>query len=95
MVLSVQCNAGTRIIRAEDTLPGFGTVWFDNRCITNILSLLKAKNKYHVMYDSAEVNQFNMVIPNKEVLLNESHNGLYYYDMEDRDLVPVNMGEEN
>ena len=47
------------------------------------------------MYDSAEVNQFNMVIPNKEVLLNESHNGLYYYDMEDRDLVPVNMGEEN
>ena len=36
-----------------------------------------------------------MLIPNKEVLLNDIHNGIYYHDMEDRDLVLVNMVEEN
>ena len=41
----VHCNAVTRIIRTEATLPVFGTVCFDNRCITNIISLSKAKNK--------------------------------------------------
>ena len=36
-----------------------------------------------------------MVIPNKEVLFNESKNGLYYHDTEDCDLVLVNTVEEN
>ena len=39
----VRCNAVTSIIRTEATLPVFVTVWFDNRCITNILSLSKEK----------------------------------------------------
>ena len=39
----VRCNSVTRIIRTEATLAGFGTVWFDGRCITNIISLSKAK----------------------------------------------------
>ena len=47
------------------------------------------------MYDSAEGNQFIMVMPDKEVLFNESRNGLYYHDMEDYDLVLVNTVEEN
>ena len=38
-LVSVHYNAGTRIIITEGTLPGFGTVWFDDRCIANILSL--------------------------------------------------------
>ena len=29
--------------------PGFGTTWFDDRCILDIISLLKAKNNYRVM----------------------------------------------
>ena len=49
--LCVHCNAGKMIIRMEATLPGFGTVLFDDRCIANILSLPKAKNYYRVMYD--------------------------------------------
>ena len=47
------------------------------------------------MYDSAECNQFIVVITNKEVLFNESRNGLYYHDMEDCDLVLVDTVEEN
>ena len=63
--IRVHCNAGTRIIMTEATLPGFGTVLFDGRCIAKIISLSKEKNKYCIIYDSAEGNQFNIVIPNK------------------------------
>ena len=47
------------------------------------------------MYDSAEGNQFVKVMPNKEVLFNESRNRLYYHDLEYYDLVLVNTVEEN
>ena len=47
------------------------------------------------MYDSAEDNQLIMVMPEKEVLFNEIHNGLYYHDLEDFDLVLVNTVKEN
>ena len=47
----VHCNSVTRIIRTEATLIGFGTVWFYDKCIANILSLSKSKNKYCIMYD--------------------------------------------
>ena len=95
MFIRVHCNAGTSILRTEDTLPGFGTVWFDDRCIVNILSLLISKNKDRVMYDIEEVNQFIMGMPDKEVLLNEIRNGIYCHDTEDRDLVLVKTVEEN
>ena len=41
------------------------------------------------MYDSEEGKQFIMVMPNKEVLLNDSRNELYYHDLENRDLVII------
>ena len=36
-----------------------------------------------------------MVVTDKEVLFNESRNGLYYNDPEDRDLIIINTVEEN
>ena len=47
------------------------------------------------MYDSAEGNTFIMVIPQKEVLFKQIQNGIYYHDLEDRDLVLVSTVEEN
>ena len=47
------------------------------------------------MYDSAEGNQFIMVMPGKKVLFNKIRNGMYYNDIEDCDLVLVNTVEEN
>ena len=38
--IRVHCNAGTRIIKTEATLPVFVTMWLEYRCIANILSLL-------------------------------------------------------
>ena len=50
----VHSNSKTRIIMTESTFPGFVTVWFGERCIMNILYLLKSKNNYRIIYDSAE-----------------------------------------
>ena len=57
----VHCNAVTSIIITEVTLPRFGTIWYDGRCILDILSLLKAKNKYRIMYNSTEGNQSDIL----------------------------------
>ena len=46
------------------------------------------------MRNSAEGNQFIVVMLDKEVLFNESLNVIYYHDMEDFDLVLVNTVEE-
>ena len=93
-VFRFHCNSEKMIIRAEATLPGFGIIWFDNRCTANILYLSKAKNMYRVMYDGSEGNQFIMVMPKREVLSNDIHNGIYYNDLEDRDLAVVNRAVE-
>ena len=74
--LRVLFNSRTRTIIKEATLPGFGAVWFDNRCTMNILYLLKK-----IVHDSVEAKKFIMVMPNKEVILNESHDGINYYDL--------------
>ena len=41
------------------------------------------------MHDSAEGNQFIIVMPNNKALFNESRNGIYYHGMEGLDLVLV------
>ena len=70
-------NSGTRITRKEETLPSFRNIWFGNRCIANILSLLKAKNKYRVIYYSEKGNQFIIIIPDKDILFKVNRNGIY------------------
>ena len=45
------------------------------------------------MYDSAEGNQFIMVITNRGFLFNESCNGVYYHYLEDCDFILFKMVE--
>ena len=47
------------------------------------------------MYDSAEGNQFIVVITYKEIMFNYIRNGLYYHHLKYRDSVLVNTLEEN
>ena len=70
------CNLGICIIKTEANLPGLGTIVSDEICITNILYQSKAKNRDRVMYDITEGNQFIVVLPDKEVLFKDIHNGL-------------------
>ena len=46
------------------------------------------------MYYRTEGDQFIMDMPDKEVLINEIHNGFYYHVLEDLYLVIVNTVEE-
>ena len=95
LFMCVHFDSGAKTIRTEGTLLRFGTNCFDDRYITNILSLSKVKEIFRIMYDSAEGNQCIMVIYAKDVVFNERQNGIYYHDLEDHYLVIFNTVEDN
>jgi hypothetical protein len=55
-----------------------------------ILSVLHVKKRFPIRYDSANGNQFVVVKPDKEIIFNESKEGLYYHDTANRAVVMVN-----
>jgi len=46
--LSLHCNASIAMVNKVGDLPGYGTVWFYEDGIANILSVNNVKKKYHV-----------------------------------------------
>ena len=48
------------------TSPGYGTIQFDPKALTNILSLKFMKEKYHMSYDSNEQGRFIDTKPDGE-----------------------------
>ena len=73
----------------------YGEVWYHPKAMTNILSMTNVKKKYRVTYDSDGVDRFTIHKPNRLVHFNCSKNGLYYHDMDSRDITLVNTIEEN
>jgi hypothetical protein len=61
--LDLHCNAGTRRIHTVGDLPGYGTVWYDPDGISNILSMSRVIQKYHVSFDSEQGNTFIVTKP--------------------------------
>ena len=57
--LSLHCNAIATVNNIGD-LPGYGTVWFYEDGIANILSLNNVKKKYRVTYDSNAYDCFEV-----------------------------------
>jgi len=60
MALSLHCNAGIAMVNKIGDLPGYGTVWFYEDGIANILSLNNVKKKYRVTYDSTAYDCFEV-----------------------------------
>ena len=56
--LTVHCNAGVMTTNLVGDLSGYGTVWFHQQGIANILSLHNVAEKFHVQYDSRTNNHF-------------------------------------
>ena len=79
----------------KGTLSGYGDVWYDNRAMTNILSLNNMKKKYKITYDSSKGDRFTVHKPDKLVHFTCSKNGLYYHDTRNRQINLVNTVEEN
>ena len=79
--MKIQCNAGTRVTNLVGDLPGYRPVWFDSRAIANVLSLKLMKERYHVKYNSREMEGFVVTKPNGDQFnFIESSSGLYYLD---------------
>lgn len=82
--MTVHCNAGSRTTNLVGDLAGYGTVWYDPLAIANILSLKRVRDKYHVLYDSADRGTFLVIKPDGQTLeFAESDRGLYYLDAKD------------
>ena len=78
--MRIHCNAGSRLTNYAGDLPGYGTVWYDPKAITNISSLHRVRDRYHISYDSA-YQQFIVTKPcGKEFIFKESEGGLHYLD---------------
>jgi len=77
--LSLHCNAGIATVSKVGDLPGYGTVWFYEDGITNILSLNNIKKKYHVTYDSTACDCFEVhKVGGTKHVLKPSKKGLFY-----------------
>ena len=83
--MNIHFNAGIASTSMVGDLPGYGTVWYHPKGITNILSLSCIIEKgYHVTFDSKDGD--NKLIVNKPDvgtprIFTQSDCGLYYTDM--------------
>jgi hypothetical protein len=50
------------------TLKNYGTVWYSNSAITNILSLAQVKKKFPIKYDSTPGNHFIVIKPDRNIV---------------------------
>jgi hypothetical protein len=66
--LKIHCNAGTKEVNQVGTLKNYGTVWYSNSAITNIISLSRVKKKFPITYDSKINNEFHVIKPYKHVV---------------------------
>jgi hypothetical protein len=75
--LKVHCNAGTKVVNHVVTLRNYGTVWFNEDVIANILSMSLVRKKFPVRYDSVASDQSIVSKPDKDVIFSSSRSGLY------------------
>ena len=59
--INIHCNAVIASRNWAGNLERFGTVWYHKKGITNILSLAKVKENYHVTHDSQDGKSFLVV----------------------------------
>ena len=58
--MDIHCNAGIMSTTLVGDLPGYGTVWFHEGGIANILSLARVKDKFTVVFHSKQGNEFHV-----------------------------------
>jgi hypothetical protein len=86
----IHCNAGTKEVNQVGTLKNYGTVWYSDSALANILSLSQVKKKFPITYDSRNDNEFHVIKPDKHVVFKESESGLYYHDTTDQAFLMLN-----
>ena len=77
----MRCNAGKIKTNLVGDLPGYGTVWYYEDGIANMLSLYRVSTTLHVQYDSRVNDTF--LVWKKDGTVRRfipAPNGLYYCD---------------
>jgi hypothetical protein len=94
--MTVLGNGGTLTTNMRATVKNYGDVWFDQRAITNILSLKKVREKYAVTYDGTKGSVFSI---HKEdgntVEFAMRPDGLHYHDTNNSQLVLILTVKDN
>ena len=77
--LALATNAGVKHSNKEATVPGFGTVYYDEDAIANIFGLSDLKKNHRVTYDSNKEDAFLVHMNDKTIKFECSPDGLYQY----------------
>ena len=97
--ISTICGiTGVQVITQQGNLPGHGLVWYHPHVLVNILSMAKLKQQYHITYDSGKENAFIVREHNTahiKYIFKESHDGLYYHDLNNIQQVCITTVTEN
>ena len=49
---TIHYNSEKHRVMKEATLKGYGTLWFDEGAIANIISFSRIRENYHIFYDT-------------------------------------------
>jgi hypothetical protein len=79
--MKIQCNAGTISKTSVGDFKDYGTMWYCEKGIANILSFANACNRgCHIAYNQ-QVDTFTLKQPNgNKMLFKQSTMDLYYHD---------------
>ena len=96
--LCIHGITGVQMITQQGTLPGHGIVWYHPHVSVNILSMAKLKQQYHITYDSGKENAFIVRehdTTQTKYIYQESHDGLYYHDINNTQQIYITTVTEN
>ena len=77
--MELSTNSGTRIIKEEYDITGFGKEMFSIDAIANIFEFRDLKNFWRVTYDSSNRDAFVAHMDKKQVKFHCNEEGLYIY----------------
>jgi hypothetical protein len=77
--ISMRTNAGTKKIKLEATVPGFGPTWFDPNQIVNIYGFSHMVDEHRITYDSDKEDAFLVHSDSGTIKFERTPDGLYVY----------------
>ena len=94
--MTVKRNGGDLKTHNKSYVENYGEVWFDEREITNIMSLKNVKEKFRFTYDSNRDGTFTVHKPKGVNIKSGMHcDGLRYHDTVNRQVTMVQTVTEN
>ena len=77
-------NAGVLVTKKKCDIPNLGTYWFNEKAITNIISLKDMVKQYQVTFDSEQERAMIVHFPKKIVKFQQLNSGLYGMNPKDK-----------